>query len=270
MKYLNRMVTPLPPALWARIDDTAVQAMKKVLTGRRFLDLDGPYGVGLTSVEVGVDAFCREPAEGEASAVLSRAKSVPMIRKSFQLSIRQVEAYLTMGHPFEDSAIEEAAYAVAKREEEFIYYGQPDFDVEGLLTAKNRHQIQGGSWSQVEQALDDVLRAVTTLDDNGFHGPYALILSSSLYNNLFRRYEGTDMLQLDHLKRLCQRGVFKAPIEGAVVIDDRGGKLVLGQDLMAGYSANDGIHYHLFLSESIVPCLDEPRAICTLGQAPST
>lgn len=263
MNYLNRNVTPLPDSLWARIDETAAQAMRDVLTARRFLDLDGPYGVGLTSVELGADEFCREPVEGEAAAVVSRAKSVPMIRKSFKLSIRQVEAHLTMRHPFEDSAIEDAAFAVAKREEEFIYSGQSDFELEGLLTAKQRNRVQSGDWSKVEQALNDVLQAVALLDDNGFHGPYALALSAAYYNDLFRRYEGTDMLQLDHLRRLCRLGVFKAAIEGAVLVDGRVGKLVLGQDLMAGYSANDGIHYHLFLSESIVPYLDEPRAICT-------
>jgi hypothetical protein len=36
---------------------------------------------------------------------------------------------------------------------------------------------------------------------------------------------------------------------------------------MAGYSANDGIHYQLFVSESQVLLLEEPEAICTLEAA---
>ena len=72
------------------------------------------------------------------------------------------------------------------------------------------------------------------------------------------------MLQLDHLRRLCDGGVFKAPMNAAVVIDPRVGVLRVGQDLQAGYCASDGIHHLLFVSESLVPALDEPAAVCTL------
>jgi uncharacterized linocin/CFP29 family protein len=110
-----------------------------------------------------------------------------------------------------------------------------------------------------------VLAAVNTLDSQGFRGPYALALSPTLYNGLFRRYAGTDMLQVEHLRRLCQHGVYKAAIEGAVLVDPRVGKLIIGQDLMAGYIGQDGVHCQLFVRESVVLRLDEPRAICTIG-----
>jgi uncharacterized linocin/CFP29 family protein len=75
------------------------------------------------------------------------------------------------------------------------------------------------------------------------------------------------MLQLDHLRRLCQGGVFKAPISGAVLLDPRLGELKIGQDLRVGFSTNDGTHLNLFVSESLVLLLDEPRAICTLEES---
>jgi len=52
--------------------------------------------------------------------------------------------------------------------------------------------------------------------------------------------------------------------EGAVVVDPRVGQIDVGQDLRIGYSANDGIHYKLFASESLVLLIDDPDAICTL------
>lgn len=265
MRYLNREQAPVPGELWERIDKAAVAAAQALLTGRRFLDLEGPYGVGLTSVEIGADFYCREPARDEAGAVASRAISVPMIRKRCALSVRQVEAALTMGQPLGLTEIEDAAEAVARREEEFIYYGEEKFGLEGLLTARGGNEVQCGDWSAVEQALEDVLGAVGALEQGGFRGPYALAVSPALYNNLFRRYEGTDMLQLEHLKRLCELGVYKAPIEGAVLVDRHVGRLILAQDLMVGYSANDGIHYQLFVSESIVLVVQEPRATCRLA-----
>jgi uncharacterized linocin/CFP29 family protein len=265
MDYLNRHAAPFGDDIWQRLDDAAVQAARDMLTGRRFLDVEGPYGVGLTSVEVGNDDYCRQPRPEEAGAVMGRAISVPMLRKDFRLSIRRIAAYRDMGQPFYVAPVETAAEAVAAREEEFVYYGQPDFQLPGLLTAEGRQHHDGGDWADLDRALEDVLSAVNALDTQGFRGPYALALAHPLYNGLFRRYAGTDMLQLEHLRRLCQRGVYKAPIEGGVLVDPRLGRLIVGQDLMAGYASQDGVHYHLYLSESIVLMIEEPGAICTIS-----
>lgn len=264
MSYLNRENASFSKDIWERIDEAAVGAAREVITGRRFLEVDGPYGVGLTAIESGEEGYCRQPAPNEAGAVMSQASAIPMLRKGFGLSVRRIEGYESMGQPLDLRSVEDAAEAVARREEEFIYYGQPDFGLEGLLTAKGRSEVQCGDWSKVEQALENVLTAVNHLDENGFHGPYALALSPAWYNQLFRRYEGTDMLQLEHLKRLCEVGVFKAEIEGAVLVDSRVGRIIIGQDLMTGYSSNDGIHHQMFASESLVLRVEEPGAICTL------
>jgi uncharacterized linocin/CFP29 family protein len=263
-EYLNRRLAPFGENIWRRIDEAAVNAARDLLTGRRFLEIDGPYGVGLTSVEVGHDDFCRQPTPEEAGAVMGRAISVPMLRKELRLSIRRVAASSDMAQPLNLTPVEDAAEAVARREEEFIYYGQADFRLQGLLTAEGRAHQDGGDWGNIDQALDDVLSAVNALDARNFRGPYALALAPMLYNGLFRRYAGTDMLQLEHLRRLCQRRVYKAAIEGGVLVDPRVGKLIIGQDLMAGYIGQDGVHYALYVTESVVLRLDEPRAICTI------
>jgi uncharacterized linocin/CFP29 family protein len=264
MDDLNRYAAPFGEDIWTRIEAAAVHAARDILTGRRFLEVDGPYGVGLTAIEVGNDDYCRQPQPGEAGAVMGRAISIPMLRKDFRLSVRRVAAYRDMGQPFNLTPVEEAAEAVALREEEFIYTGQADFRLYGLLTAEGRGHHDGGDWTDIDQALNDVLAAVNILDGHGFRGPYALALSPVLYNGLFRRYAGTNMLQLEHLRRLCQRGVYKAPITGGVLVDPRVGKLIIGQDLMAGYIGQDGVHYQLYVSESVVLRLDEPRAVCTI------
>jgi uncharacterized linocin/CFP29 family protein len=172
-----------------------------------------------------------------------------------------------MGLPLDLRPVEDAAEAVARREEDLIYHGVDELGLPGLLTAPGRHVAACGDWSKVEQALTDVLAAVAQLDDSDFRGPYALALSPTRYNALFRRYEGSDMLQLDHLKRLCEGGVFKAAIEGGLLVDPRAGDLKVGQDLRVGYSANDGIHFKLFASESLVFLLTDAEAICTLEDA---
>lgn len=262
--YMNREQSGFSDEMWQRIDETAVTAARDILTARRFLEVEGPYGAGLTSVEIGTEHYARPAAETRAAVVASRAIGVAMLQQVFELSIRRVEGHLRMGLPLDLRPVEDAAEAVAWREEELIYHGIPEQGLAGLMNAHGRGTVELHPWEQVEQALNDVIAAADMLDGNGFRGPYALALSPTRYNRLFRRYEGSDMLQLDHLSRLCEAGVYKAPIEGAVLVDPRLGRIDIGQDLQVGYSANDGIHYRLFASESLVLLLDDPQAICTL------
>lgn len=265
MDTLNRRLAPFSEATWRAIDEAAVKAARERLTGRRFLDVEGPFGAGLTAIEVGNDRFCRQPGPEEAGAIMGNTIPVPMLRKSFQISIRRVAAHLQQGLPLDLSGAQDAAEAVARREEELIYSGQGDFGLSGLLTVEGRQQIGGGDWSEVSRALDDTLEAVTRLDDEGFRGPYALVLSPALYNKLFRLYPGSDVLQIEHLRRLCRAGIYKADIEGGVVVDPRVGVIIVGQDLRTGYEGQDGVHHTLFVSESVVLRIDEPKAACTIG-----
>jgi uncharacterized linocin/CFP29 family protein len=265
MDYLNRGLAPFPPAVWQAIDEAASGAARARLTGRRFLDLEGPFGAGLTTIEVGNDDYCRQPEPDEAGAIMGRAIPVPMLRKSFHLSIRRVAAYVENGQPLDLAPAQDAAEAVADREEEFIYKGQPDFGLPGILTVDGRQQIEGSDWASPDRALQDVLAAVTRLDDSGFRGPYALVLAPVLYNNLFLLFPGSDVSPLERLRRLCTAGIYKTAIEGGALIDQSAGVLILGQDLRSGYIGLDGVHYQLYVSESIVLRIDDPKGICVIS-----
>lgn len=266
MQHLNRSQAPFPEAIWTLIDATAVEAAKALLTGRRFLEVEGPFGLGLTALELGADDYCRDTDEDEAEAIVSRAIAVPMLRKSCRLSARRVAAHLDKGLPLNLSEVEDAAETVARREEAFIYTGQADFGLQGLLNVKGHKEVKGNDWSNLDAALNNVLAAITTLDNAGFHGPYALALPPERYNNLFRHYEQTDLLQIEHLKSLCTHGVYKAAVDKPVVVDKHAGAVVLGQDLRVGYAGCDGIHYQLFVCESLVLRLDEPQAVCVVTE----
>jgi uncharacterized linocin/CFP29 family protein len=120
------------------------------LSGRRIINVDGPYGVGLTTLEVGNDDRCREPGQEEASAVISHALSVPMIYRRFAVSKRRIVAFQETGQPLNLKVAEDAAQAVAAREEEFIYQGQSDFHLGGLLTVEGRQNVKAGNWNNVD------------------------------------------------------------------------------------------------------------------------
>jgi uncharacterized linocin/CFP29 family protein len=255
------------PDIIKKIEEAAVSAAREILSGRRIIDVEGPYGLGLTTVEVGNDDLCRQPGPDEASAVLSRALSLPMIYRRFSVSKRRIAAFEEMGQPLNLRPAEDAAQAVAMREEEFVYTGQPDLHLQGLLNADGRNTLQGGDWSSVDQVLDNVIAAVNILDGKGYRGPYGLALAPALYNNLFRRYPGSDLLQIEHLKRLCTRGIVKANIDGGVLVAKDVGSIVLGQDLQIAYLSPDAAHENFAVTESLVLKIEAADAICTITPA---
>src|SRR4030095_14186626 len=210
------------------------------------------------------DELCRQPGPAEASAVMSRAVSVPMIYRRFVLSKRRIAAVEDMHQPLNLKVVADAAQAVAQREEEFVYQGQREFPLPGLLTAEGRNTRQGGDWGNVDQVLADVIAAVNILDGKGYRGPYGLALAPALYNNLFRRYPGSDLLQIEHLKRLCTRGIVKANIDGGVLVDNDVGSIVLGQDLQIAYLSPDAAHENFAVTESLVLKIEAADAICTI------
>jgi len=231
--------------------------------------VDGPYGLGLTSLESGPEARITEAdndptGEALAATIGSRALPVPMLQQPCALSVRRVEGHRQLSLPLDLHPVEGAAEAVARSEERMIYHGVPSLGLDGLTTVAGRATVPCGDWNDLSRALADVLTPVNRLDANGFSGPYALALAPTRYNALFRRFEGSDMLKVDHLRRLCEAGLYKAPVDGGVVVDPRVGNLTVGQDLRVGFAVNDGVNLKLFVSESLVLLLDEPGAICTL------
>jgi uncharacterized linocin/CFP29 family protein len=258
------------PELMKRVEDAAISAARDVLSGRRIIDVEGPYGLGLTTIEVGNDDRCREPGPEEASAVVSHALSVPMIYRRFAISKRRIAASREMGQPLNLKSAEDAAQAVAAREEEFIYSGQADFHLGGLLTVEGRQSIKAGNWTNVDEVLNDVINAVNALDGKGYRGPYGLALEPGLYNNLFRRYPGSDLLQIEHLKRLCTRGIVKAAIQGSVLVAREVGSIIIGQDMQVSHLTTDAAHEHFAIAESLVLKIEAPDAICTIPGTPST
>lgn len=165
MNHLNRAQAPFPARVWETIDEAAVRAATPLLTGRRFLEVEGPYGLGLTALEVSADDYCRTPEKGEAVAILRRALSVPMLRKSCRLSVRRLAVHLEKGMPLSLTEVLDAAEAVARREEEFLYHGEPEVGLQGLLNARGHQEIRGADWADLDNALNNVLAAISKLDE---------------------------------------------------------------------------------------------------------
>lgn len=258
---LARKDAPFGEEIWEAIDAAVVGAARSQLTGRRLLEIEGPFGAGLISIPSG------ERGAGEPISI-SPSTPVPMIRKTFTLPARNIAAYEQTRLPMNLAPASTAATLCARMEDELIFFGSEALGVAGLTTAAGVQRRPLRDWADIGAAAENVIEAATGLDDAGFHGPYGLAVAPALYNRLLRRRPQGDSTELEHIERIVGDGVFKAPVlaGGAVLlaVGRPAASIVLGQDLATGFIGPVDEAYEFVISESLTLRLAEPGAVCVI------
>ncbi len=260
-KYLAREDAPFGPETWEVLDSAMVEAAKSVLTGRRLLHIEGPYGLGLKVVPL-------QDAEVESGLIASRVIPVSLIQMAFTLGKRDLAAYERDGVSLDTTEVAKTAIKCARLEDTLVFKGAPG--IPGLLTVEGSNALELSPWDEVGTAAEDVIRAVTTLDGAGFHGPYCLALTPSRYNLLFRRYPRGNVSELEHIRMIVTEGVFKAPVLGSGGVLLASGRqfaaIVLGQDMAIGFIGPVEEKLEFSISESLALLVRQPPAICVLKE----
>lgn len=260
-KYLAREDAPFGPETWEVLDAAMMEAAKSQLVGRRLLHVEGPFGLGLKVVPL-------QDAEVEAGLITSPIIPLSLIQTAFTLGKRDLAAYERDGVSLDTSVVREAAIECARLEDTLVFNGAPG--VPGLLTAEGSNKLNLSAWDEVGTAAEDIIKAMTTLDGAGFHGPYCLALAPGRYNLLFRRYPRGPMTEMEHVRTMVTEGVFKAPIleSGGVLLASgrQFASIVLGQDMTIGFIGPVEEKLEFSISESLAPLIRQPQAICVLKE----
>ena len=261
-KYLAREDAPFDPAIWEMLDTAMIEAAKSELAGRRLLEIDGPYGYGLKAVPLG-------DIETEAGRIVSDSLPLQLIQKSFTLGARDLASYEREEISLGKKPVRETAIACAKMEDEIVFHGAEG--APGLLTAEGVNEFALSAWDEPGMAANDLIDAVTLLDEVGFHGPYALALSPARYNRLLRVYPRGRQTELEHVERIITEGIFKAPVleSGGVLLASgrQYASIVLGQDMAVGFiGPEEGARMAFSISESVALRIRQPGSICVLTE----
>ena len=260
-KYLAREDALLAPETWKLLDAAMMEAAKSQLVGRRLLHIEGPFGLGLKIVPL-------HDVEVKPGMMASEFLPVLLLQKTFALSVRDLASYEREGIALDTSPVAGAAIACAQLEDELIFNGASL--IPGLLTVEGSNELELSPWDEVGAAAEDIIKAVTTLDSAGFHGPYCLALAPARYNLLLRLYPRGPYTELEHVQTLVTDGVFKAPIlESCGVLLASGrqfASIVLGQDMTIGFIGPVEGKLEFSISESLAPIIRQPQAICVLKE----
>lgn len=249
------------------IDQTVKSVAQNELSARRLLFTEGPFGLGLQFVP-----GTENKIEVSGGTGISFAKATPLVFLSdtFTIPAREIEAHQNTGINLNLHALITKIIGITAKEDKLIYYGENSAGLTGLTNSNGVQHFQINPWEQVGDAVESVLKGVELLDKVGFHGPYSLALCSSLYNKLFRRYPQTEIIEMDHLKKIVTDGIIKAPaLHSGGVLTASGKKyasIVLGQDLMAGFEGPSQRDYIFTVSETVALRLIVPESVCILQE----
>jgi uncharacterized linocin/CFP29 family protein len=272
---------PFSAEEWEKIDELVVNAARKLLVGRRFIELSGPLGAGVQTVPVPAvssgeaclhdeEGCACEAGECEVIEVTGRKfMSLPLIHQDFRLSWRDIEASRRMGWPLELGPAAAASAACARAEDELVFHGHPDHGYEGLLNATGRHTVPLSDWDESGQAFADVVAATEALVANSFHEPFAVVLSPTLYAKTQRVARGIGRLESKLIKDVAEGGLFRSPVlaENQGLVIAQGAQnldLVVAQDLITAYLGPENMDHTFRLMEILALRIKRPEAICAL------
>jgi len=235
-----------------------IEAAKSQLAGRRLISIEGPFGFGLKTIPL---SDC-EIAEGITG---SPVIPVNLLTSTFFLNKRDLAAS-GKGPILDLDPVAISAMACARKEDGIVFSGSQD--TPGLMGAEGSSSIPLAKWDKVGTAADQIINAVTLLDNAGFHGPYCMGLAPAQYNLLLRRYPQGEGTELDHVRIILGGDVVKAPVlkKGGVLLASgrQYCSIVIGQDMSIGFNGPAGDAFEFSISESLALLIRAPEAICVI------
>jgi uncharacterized linocin/CFP29 family protein len=268
---------PLHDWQWEELKREVYEEATRTLVGRRFIHVWGPLKPGLQFLKTG--RFARDNfgemamvSDVDPTSVHPEKEDllpVPMIFKDFIYAYRDVEYAKEHGIPVDPTIAIRAAHFCADSEDDLVFNGRKDLEMEGLLTVKGRHVVPMSDWSVFGNAYNDVTQAIDILLDHNFHGPYAMVVSPHTYHKLSIAHKGAAVLEIDPILKLCTAGVFMTPAlkVGAAVIVSTGKQnfdLAVCEDLTISYMPPVNKNHPFRLHESIALRIKRPEAIATI------
>lgn len=270
MDYLSRDSAPFAEEFWQEIDSVVVDAARRNLVGRRFLTVFGPLGAGAQSINIDSAKKAEKFEDGVVRTEGRQYSEIPQVFDDFYLLWRDIEASDKAGYPADLSSAMAAAESVARREDKLIFFGNKAMGLAGIMNAPGVNKIKRGDWKSGENAFADIAKGISTLDEKGFLGRYALVLSPDLHLDLQRIQPGTGMMEIDRVSKMVDGRLYRAPVLGIkqaalVCCEPQYMDLVIGQDMATAYLELVDLNHHLRVLETVLPRLKRPDAVVVFG-----
>ncbi len=261
MNHLLRERAPITEDGWRLLDGEARDVLQATLGARKLLDVGQPLGWSHSALNLGrVAPVAAGPVDG-VEAAQRRVQPLVELRARFTVSRAELDDASRGADDLDLDELDAAARRIAAAENTTALHGWEAAGIEGVTQASAHPSIPlPDAISNLPHA---VARAVERLRSAGVDGPYGLALSPDEHTRVVETAEHGGYLLLDHLQRILDGPIARAPgVQGAVAISLRGGDYVLslGEDLSLGYLSHDANQVTLYLEETLTFHVASPEA----------
>jgi uncharacterized linocin/CFP29 family protein len=277
MAIFAHQENPLNDQEWENIKAVVIGVARRKLVGRRIVDLHGPLGAGVQTIvhdhfagtQIGRIGLLGEEESDPIRSVRRESGIIPIIYKDFILHWRDIETSRQAGTPLDAAAAAAAAAFCADAEDDLIFNGNAEMGYEGLMVVEGRRNMKRRDWAQAGNPFADVVDAAHSLVEDGFYGPYAMVVSPVLYTQMHQVHPGTGVIEIEHIRQLVTDGVYQSPLikDGYGMIVATGAQnfdLAVAQDLSVAYLGAQNMNHPFRVFESVYLRIKRHGSICTL------
>ncbi len=260
MDLLRRELAPISPLGWNEIDAMARETLVANLSGRKFIDIDGPHGLGHACVTLGrLDV----PSAQDSDTVRYGVHQVqPLVeaRANFTLKTWELDNAERGAKDIQLDALVGACRDIALFEEKAIYEGFAPGSIAGLMTSVRGNEL--GLSLDMDAIVDAVSEGQTRLLKEGVEGDANFVVSPKIWKFLARSTPGGTLRAIVE-NQIGGKVIYSELVRDALLVASRGGdlELTVGQDLAIGYHSHTATEINLFVTESFTFRVVAPEAL---------
>lgn len=257
MDMFKRDLAPLTAEGWSEIEKRAKEVLLSRLTARKVVNVQGPKGLDVTSVNEGRLTLCDD---GDVKAGVYTVKPLIEARVRFSLNRWEVDNLARGAKDIDFDSLDAAVEKLALFEENAIYNSYAAGAIKGLKESSAHKALAFGDNNN--DILTSLTKAVMTLGKDHINGPYSLVVGVDAWIALHK--EGHGMPLIERVEQMLgSKVVLATSIDGAILVpyDSEHLELTIGQDFALGYESHDTKELTLFATESFTFRVLEPKAI---------
>lgn len=263
MNILKKNLAPITNKAWSEIDDQVSEVLKTYLTGRNFVDIDGPYGLEQGGISTGKLIVPENQSKKSVNYGIREYLPMVEIRKPFELDVWELDNLERGAEDVDLSPLEDATKEIALFEEAAIYKGFDPANIVGLKNASEHDKVKMPT--DPNGFIKEVGNQLIKLKRESVEGPYSLIIKESDWVQLLKLTEGYPITkQLSEL--LGGQIIINHTTDNSFIVSERGDdyELIIGQDISIGYDHHDSKKVKLYLTSSFTFKVNSPEAIVVL------
>lgn len=260
MDLLKKALAPIPDSAWELIEEEAKEAFHTLLTGRRFVDVDGPHGWDYAAEPLGRLDVLSDPKKDDVGYAVHRVMPLVEVRSPFELSIWEMDNVERGAQDVDLDPMLTAAKKIAAFEDKAIYYSFEKANIQGLKAQSFYKPFNSpANAKDIPNAVD---KGISAFLQESISGPFDLVVAPDKWQQITRYSQNYPMKK--HLEDMIGGDIILCPsVKEMFLVRNAGGdfKLTLGSDISIGYESHDAVSVRLFFTESFTFQVLEPMAI---------